>query len=249
MPGFQHIVARVAMRWAVWKASRRRSRMLIFQSSDRAYRSLLAVTSKVNIEYARRHGYAYCKCVGNLAPTPKTANFNRYYIIRQLIRTHRFWWAFFLDADALIVDHTRRLEDVVALSPRRMLIACRGEDHGPYDINIGVFFVNLSHPYALNMAQYVIDRCEQPCQTPSGWLSDQQFVHRWLNEHADASGEIPFLTRYAGEDASRFNYEGDFVHHVLRCRGTLAARLDELKRLQRQVLRTKHLGSAQCDEH
>jgi hypothetical protein len=225
------LVNGLRLHWAVRLAGNAESRVVIVQSSDRDYRTLLSVTGRVNAHYARRHAYGYCRFVGNLSATPSTANFNRYYIIRYLVDLQKFGWALWLDADAMIVDHTRRLEDVVELSPRQLLIACAGQNHGHYDINSGVFFVNLGHPRVLRMTQSVIDECERLGPNHSARTSDQHHLQQWLRRHAGPEGIIPFLRRFCGPDASAFNYRGDFIRHELREYGTPEQRLEVLKQL------------------
>ncbi len=206
--------------------------IVILQSCDVLYLPLLRATSATNREYAEKHGYAYHTYVGNLSPIPHTSSFNRYYLIRREIKAGRFDWALWLDSDALVMDHGKRLESIIEKSPEKMLIACRGGRQGEHDINAGVLFLNLRHRQALSMVEYVIGECERidPSRDAGFWCV-QCHLHRWLSQHGDQHGKIPLLQRYTDPDANLFNYDGPFIWHVLREHGPIEKRTAELERL------------------
>lgn len=213
----------------------RTPRIVVLQSCDETYLPLFRVTSPVNEEYAKKHAYVYRQLVGNISQVPHTANFNRYYLLRDEIEAKCFDWAAWLDSDALVIDHAVKLESIIDNSPEKMLIACRGADRGSYDINNGVFLINLRHPQALSMIEYVIAACERIPPANTEFCDDQCHMHCWLSQRADAGGDIAILRRYTDSETSLFNYDGSFIRHVLRGHGSLEKRVEELQRLKRLV--------------
>jgi hypothetical protein len=210
-------------------------RIAIVQSCDDAYLPFLSVTGPVNRQYARRHSYLYFDYVGNASTIPKTGNFNRYYLLRELMSVKHLDWVFWLDADAMVIDHAMRLESFIDGSADKMLIICRGRKHYPHAINNGVFFLNLRHPLASTMLRYVIKVCELIPKRNRRRHTDQHHMYHWLVDHRTPAGKIPCIKRYTGEEADRFNYGGSFVRHVLRSEGTKLERLSELTRLSEQL--------------
>jgi len=169
--------------------------------------------------------------IGNLSPIPQTANFNRYYLLRQAIAEQRYDWAVWIDADAIIIDPQVTLESIIGRSPDKLVIACRGGHAGEHDINNGIFFLNLRHPYAREMIEYSINHCERlNCQT-GGFRGDQHTMQTWLSSKFDINGHIALLQRYGGNEYNLFNYDGPFIRHVLRVCGALDQRIVKLRQL------------------
>ena len=137
------------------------ARTIILQSCDASYTPLLDATAATNQAYARKHGYAFRQFVGNLSSIPHTANFNRYYLLREEISRGEHDWALWLDADAIVVNHANRLETIIERSPDRLLIACRGTFDGEFDINNGVFLLNLRHRLSGEIVDAMIGHCER----------------------------------------------------------------------------------------
>jgi hypothetical protein len=205
--------------------------IIVLQSSDRAYSPFLEITSGVNRSYCQLRGYAYAKYIGNASPRPHTANFNRYFMFREAIIRTRCRWAFWLDADALVVDPTVPLESIVDRSPDKLIIACRGRHNGEYDINNGVFFLNLRHHDANRFIRYLTTAASRVQRGNRRFQSDQKHVQTWLKRRMQASGRIACSRRYADQESNLFNYDGAFVRHVLRSSGTFEQRLARLRDL------------------
>jgi hypothetical protein len=203
---------------------------VLLQSCDENYAPLLEVAGPVNSSYAALHGYGYRSFVGFMSPKAG-ANFNRYHLIREEIDAGRHDWAFWMDADAIVIDLRFPVESLIERSPEKMLIACSGTDRGEFDVNNGVFLMNLRHPLARELVEDVIRVGDSLGRAPNGFYSDQAIMQRWLRGYADEAGHISFLQRYAGSDRSLFNYNGRFIRHVFRSRGSRELRIAELKRL------------------
>lgn len=211
-------------------------RIAILQSCDLAYVPFLEVTSPVNSEYARAHGYDYRFEVGNLASKANTANFNRYYLLRRELESRACDWALWIDADALVRDHTVRLESIIDRTPSKLIIACRGALQGDHDINNGVFFFNLRHPRAVELIDSCTRYAERLPPRSQGFQDDQRVMQAWLHAQRDKSGRVDLVQCYQGREYNLFNYDGNFVAHVLREEGDYQRRLDVLRSFAAQTV-------------
>ena len=206
-------------------------RIVILQACDEGYARMLDVTTENNAAYARTHRYAYRKVVVNLSRVPNTGNFNRYYLLRQEIESGVHDWALWMDADALVMDHGIALESIIDRTPDKLLIACRGSLGGDHDINNGVFFLNLRHSLAQDMVDAAVRHCESLDRRNSSFQDDQHIIHNWLFGQRDASGWIAVAQCYTDQEYNLFNYDGQFIRHVLREFGSFDDRVAELHRL------------------
>lgn len=209
-------------------------RVLILQSCDEPYKPMLLATTAANQAYARAHGYGYRGTVDNFSARSRTGNFNRYYLLRDELDQARYDWALWLDADAIVLDHRVTLESIIDRTPDRLIIACRGGEHGDYDINNGVFLLNLGHPRAREVVDCCI-RYVENLPTDDVWFHDDQWlVHEWLKA-SEGQGEPPLVQCYKGGDYNLFNYDGAFIRHVLREFGGFEERVSELHRLRSEI--------------
>jgi hypothetical protein len=228
----------------------RRSTVLL-QSCDDEYAPFLDITGPVNATYAALHGYAYRQFVG-FKSSGAGANFNRYHLIGDEIERGEYEWALWLDADALVVDLNTRLEPIVERTPEKLFIACRGTLLGDWDINNGVFLIQLRHPLARSFIDHMLLAGEQLGRCAEGFHSDQRVMHDWLKSHRDTAGRIPIVQRYADDESDLFNYDGPFIKHVLREVGDRPKRLATLRSLAETALASKrttqsnHSGSDAC---
>lgn len=226
-------------------------KIAILQSCDETYAQCLWAAADTHKAYAKRHGYGYHWTIGNLSPIPETANFNRYYLLRQAIAKQHYDWAVWIDADAIIIDSTIKLESIISRSPDKLVIACRGGNNGESDINNGIFMLNLRHPRVRELVEYCIQHCERLSCEEGGFRCDQHAMQTWLSLNSDQNGHIALLHRYDGDDYNLFNYDGTFIRHVLRVHGTLDQRVTELRRLvncnatkpTKQFVQAKHQGT------
>ncbi len=212
------------------------------------YAGCLHATVETHVAYAKAHDYGYRWVIGNLSPTPQTANFNRYYLLRQAFIEDHYDWAMWIDADAIVIDATVTLESIIDRSPDQLLIACRGGNAGDFDINNGVFFLNLRHPHARELVEHCIEYCERLDRQSCGFRGDQKVMHDWLRLRQDIDGHLDLLRRYTDREYNLFNYDGQFVRHVLRTCGTLDQRIDELRRLA-TFLSSQPLAQRNCFHH
>ena len=192
---------------------------------------MLAVTTQANSAYADVHGYSYRRAVGNFSIVPNTGNFNRYYLLRQEILAGTHDWALWMDADAIVIDDGVPLEYFINRKPDKLLLACRGAMNGDYDINNGIFLLNLRHRLARELIEFCISACERIDPGNTSFQCDQVIMHQWLLDKSDASGRIHFIQCYTGDEYNCFNYDGPFIRHILRDFGDFEQRVQELHRL------------------
>lgn len=220
-------------------------RISILQSSDEHYERLLLATAGVNRAYAQAHGYAYRCTIGTFTANSHTGNFNRYYMLRNDLDAAQNDWALWLDADAIVVDHRVRLESIIDRTPEKLIIACRGSERGDYDINNGVFLLNLRHSQARELVDCLIRHVEGLPAGTRCFNDDQHVMHDWLRGKSDCGARVPMVRCYRGAEYNLFNYDGPFIRHVLRDSGDLDQRVNELVRLGNEVqVRSVEAGCA-----
>ena len=127
---------------------RRNQSVVIIQTGDvQAYSDLFEQTAPANMEHAGRHGYTYWRFDGVIrGMRPWHASFNRIYLFEMARQAKQYDWIFFLDNDALVVDHTKPLDEF--MNATCMLVAARGisdEASAFWEINAGVMMLNLRH--------------------------------------------------------------------------------------------------------
>ena len=175
-----------------------------------------------------------------------TANFNRYYLLREVMRHTTHQWALWIDADAIVADPSVSVEPIINADRDKLIIACRGTDAGEHDINNGVFFFNLRHRDAARFLGYVIMAARHVRPDNSRFRSDQRHMQSWLRRRMRPDGSIPQLKRYAGRHANIFNYNGPFIKHFLRRAGSFDQRIERLKSVQRDA-EAKLIAAEQSD--
>ncbi len=243
---FLEQLAWARFRYNLHRQSSAGQRVIVLQSTDRAYAPLLEVSGRTNRRYAERMNYAYAQYIGNPAPRPMTANFNRYYLLREVMRHTTHQWALWIDADAIVADPSVSVEPIINADRDKLIIACRGTDAGEHDINNGVFFFNLRHRDAARFLGYVIVAVRHVRPDNSRFRSDQRHMQSWLRRRMRPDGSIPQLKRYAGRHANDFNYNGPFIKHFLRRAGSFDQRIERLKSVQRDA-EAKLLAAEQSD--
>jgi hypothetical protein len=210
--------------------------IILIQSCDEGYFSLLESTSSANSSYAARHGYGYRAEVGNLCPVPNSGNWNRYYLLKQEILSGIYDWAFWMDADAVVRNQTIPLETIIDRTPDKTVIACSGGNDHDHNINNGVFLLNLRHPLAHELVDYAIAQSRRLDPQGRRFQADQPTMQHWLRRYYDGRGKIPLVKNYSGPEHNLFNYTGPFVCHVLRKHGPLEKRLDRLRQFASEAL-------------
>ena len=196
----------------------------IIQTCDGSlYKPLLDATEAVNRAYASHHGYGYARWDGIKHGTkPWQAIFNRIYLIREKISSDRRCdWVLYMDADAVVFDFERKLEEF--LDPTYLLIACAGTSRpdNHYELNDGVFFYNARHIHAMEVLRVWAGAYESlnpaaVCASSdsfvnlTNYIDDQAILQEFLRLN-------PGLAKiYQGNEAAAFNYDGPFIRQQLR---------------------------------
>jgi hypothetical protein len=117
--------------------------ILMVQTADAdIYAPMLAVGRERNKEYCAKHGIDYVDFVGiKRGYYPWHACFNRIVLLKGLMDTGYDGWAFYVDADAWVHDLTYDVRQL--LGKGAMIITPGGTSGQPWDVNDGVFLINL----------------------------------------------------------------------------------------------------------
>ncbi len=119
------------------------------QTSDPyVYADLLAQTSKTIRLFCKEHGFSYEAYLGvKRGYWPWQASFNRIYLIHEMIDRGYEGWIIYIDADAYIVNLDFDLRGFMSgFRDKAFAATPSGASDHLWDINNGVFFLNVSHP-------------------------------------------------------------------------------------------------------
>ncbi len=135
---------------ALHRAAQPRSCRIVQTCDSQAYFDLAMSTMTVNRRFAALCGAEYGMLVGlNRGAHPWHATYNRIDWLRQILACGHYGWVLYLDADAYVADLGFDLWGFLEARREHALLAVSGTDSGlPWDINIGVLFVNLADPRA-----------------------------------------------------------------------------------------------------
>ena len=160
---------------------------------------MLAETSRTVRHYCAKYNYRYESYIGvKRGFFPWQASFNRLYIFEELIRRGVEGWTVYMDADAYIYDMDFDLRQYLASFGGKAFIASpSGSTDNFWDINNGVFFINLSHP----AGRYILRRwkaayecaSDQYVHAAHDWnmgLDDQAMLHQVLQDNSHLFHEI-----------------------------------------------------------
>ncbi len=163
------------------------------------YAEMVEVTSKSVRAYAERHGHAFELFLGlKKGKHPWHATFNRVFILDEMLRRGVTGWVCYLDADAWIEDqdfdvsaYLEQYEDRAAIFTTAL-----ASDNW-WDVNAGVFFLNLSNETARRFAREWHDRCLEAwpriadvTNFPVGGPDDQSILHEILGASTEYEGAM-----------------------------------------------------------
>jgi hypothetical protein len=207
-----------------------------------AYGDMLAVGRRANEAYALKHSLAYQCFIGiKRGYFPWHAVFNRIFLIRDLIRANFRGWVFYLDADAYVhykdFDLLRYLNRHV---DKAMIAGPGGLGGEPWDINDGVFLINLNHADARRLIEDwyddVMRTSDEELRNAPRWQdvpSDQPRLHRILRDNEQYLHGLHIAERLFFNDR-----KARFVRHALRGRNNLST-------LERLALMEADIASAE----
>jgi len=143
------------------------SKILILQTCDdqSKYNQMLDVTSEINKKYCDRHGYSFAEYRGiKRGVHPWHATFNRIYLIQEIMLNYpKYEWIMYIDADAMVVDFSRKIEQVIVdanAQDKVIIIDGYGLKHENMKINAGIFLFNTKHESSMNLIELWKHSCE-----------------------------------------------------------------------------------------
>jgi len=225
-----------------------RMKLVVLQSCDgEVYKQMTDATEKHHRKYCEKWGYGYKRWDGVKLPAkvhhPSFAACNRIYLLQEELESGENDWALWLDADSVVVDVNKPLEQF--LDDSYCIVACKGGDRPDnwWDINNGVCFFNLRHPMLgilLDLWQEsveehlrhlekenLMDKVNWEVSNTRWRISDQQHLHLSIKH----IGNKQLCKIYEGEEHNCFNYDGPFIKQLIRGFGGDDDRLMKLRRL------------------
>lgn len=187
------------------------------------YAPLLDISSATVKAYVCKFGYDYSSFIGvRRGYFPWQASYNRIPMLMEMVQAGYSGWVCYMDADSYISDLNFDLKDYVKDKDDIAFIAAHSGIEPPlwFDVNNGVFLINLSHIKAKALVRSWYDRfmaiSDVELREAEVWGSiphDQLLLHQAMQEVEDIKDHIivdmshPKLLNYAS---------GKFIRQVLR---------------------------------
>jgi hypothetical protein len=195
--------------------------IVMLQTADaKRYLPMLQATAAVNQAYCARHGVGYSQFIGiKRGFHPWQACFNRIMLIKEMIDVGFRGWVFYLDADAFVADLSFDVRQLISATTKPVIMAPGGLTGEPWDVNDGVFLIDLDNETARNLIfawhshfmRNSEDELRAAVEWESGVESDQPRLHGILHTDPRFHGCVGMVDRYL------FNNEkGSFVRQILR---------------------------------
>lgn len=191
------------------------------------YLKMMGATSLPNRIYCANHGIRYRSYEGiKRGYYDWQATYNRIDMLDELIQERFSGWVLFLDADAYVRNQAFDLKTYLAqLGPQVCIVAAPGANTGKWDINAGVFLLNLSsergrgivHEWRALAFKHATD--EHLLSVPEPWgrlpngdqiLNDQTLLHHALLSRQE------FLDSLHVETALLNYGHGSFISQIIR---------------------------------
>lgn len=198
------------------------------------YRRMIEVTSQTVREFCARNGFEYECFLGiRRGFKPWHAALNRIPILQGYINAGYDGWVVYMDADAYIADLDFDLKAYLADKAGYALIAAPSNREPPqwWDINNGVFIVNLGSPKAVEFIGRVNARLDaisdDALRAEEKWsdvVDDQGLFHETLY----AMPEMQGLLLSDDQEPRILNYKSRFIQQFLRVVGTVESRVEML---------------------
>lgn len=205
-----------------------------------AYEAMLAATAPLHGAYCDLNRVEFLSTAGVRRGFHLwQACYNRIEILHDLLEAGFDGWFFYLDADAVICQPGFGLRRYLGKRTDYALIAAPGRLDGEHwDINDGIFFLNLDHPLGREIAQRwhrafhegisdeMLQGAVEPWRYPDGspFPGDQHLLQMLLKDR-------PYLAEaLLREDGGLINYgKGRFIRQFLRAVGTPEERLAAIR--------------------
>jgi hypothetical protein len=217
--------------------------IVMLQTADtQRYLPMLQATAAVNQVYCSRHGLSYSQFMGiKRGFHPWQACFNRIVLIKEMIDLGYRGWVFYLDADAFVWDLSFDVRRLICDIGRPIIMAPGGQSGQPWDVNDGVFLIDLGnrtarHLILMWLASFMAIT-EQRLRAMPEWPpqdagSDQPLLHGILHHEKRFQDILGHADRHVLNDSA-----ASFVRQILRCHpGTWEDRLEHVRKETSSVL-------------
>lgn len=205
-----------------------------FQTSDsEIYQDLLAISAAANEAYFKKFDVEFEKFVGlKRGFFPWHACFNRIVYLKEQLDEGYDGWIFYLDADAYVFDHSYDVRTLLNEFEGDYLFAPGGLTGEKWDVNDGVFLINLGsdagRELALAWYRHFMATSEDALRKASDWQmvpSDQPRLHEIFRNRPELLERLTMVPREI------FNQEhASFVRQVLRSNAsTMQERIAKLQ--------------------
>jgi hypothetical protein len=197
--------------------------VILVQTADAmVYKDMLDLTAIPNIVYCRRHNLRYESFFGiKKGVVPWMATYNRIILLQELLDRGFRGWVAYLDADAYVIDFEFDLRSYLNDNAGYcLLISPGGGSDTPWDVNAGVFFVNLGdsggrafvEDWAARFKDMVPDEyLADPAAKWDEYPNDQTILYECLQHCGD------LLKKTKIERSDLFNYtNGRFIRQAIR---------------------------------
>lgn len=214
------------------------------QTSDVSkYRALIDLTSQTIKTYCARFGHSY-ECFYGIkrGEKPWHASLNRIPILKSYIDSGYDGWIIYVDADAYIADLSFDIAAYLAERGQYAMIAAPSGlvPERWWDINAGVFAINLGH----EKARALIDLWHEKFMAPpldvlcgeEVWgnvIDDQAILHDAMNAIEGFEGVL--LRDNGGHRI--FNWQSRFIRQVVREEGPMWLRVKQVEEAVTESLR------------
>jgi hypothetical protein len=115
-------------------------KICFFQVTSSEIKEYSDISVRLNKEYCRIHNYHYLE-VPTLNTDRYAPQWSKIFQIKRLIETENYDYYFFLDADAIVINRDRKLEDIIKEMKTNIAFSENGENGGRL-INTGSFISN-----------------------------------------------------------------------------------------------------------
>ncbi|SFU49490.1 hypothetical protein SAMN02799631_00940 [Methylobacterium sp. 174MFSha1.1] len=208
----------------------------IVQTSDPVnYFPMIMETLRVNQHYASLVGASYECFLGlHVGYHPWHATFNRIPMLKNMIEQGYYGWVLYIDADAYIYDYTFDLWGYLDAHKHEALIAAPGSGKAPWDINIGIFFINLGS----SIGREIVNRWHAEFESTLTESTMLNASEPWVNIANDQSiiqgilRDNPEYLEHLYIESNKIinSSKASFIRQKLRRQGvSFAERLDEIR--------------------
>jgi hypothetical protein len=189
------------------------TKITVCQHANESFKDVLSLVSDNNRKYCEKFETDYITSSENFLPSTiihfNSIFYQRYFLLQKLMKENPSTeWFFYLDADAIFINHNIDLRIFPLLSSdNAFFIACSADEkrkfNSYWNINTGIFFVKNSVE-----GRKFIDWVVGFCLHCSGRIVDQPFIQNSIKENPLMADDFSYFPNTA------FNHNGKFIYHA-----------------------------------